>query len=215
MKKAISIIDAASKITSGMTVMMGGFLANGGANSIIDAILESDVTDLTLICNDTSFTEVGLGKLFGAKKVKKVICSYIGANERCQEQMNAGELEVVLVPQGTLAERIRCGGHGLGAVLTQTGVGTLVEEGKQTMELEGKKYIVETALRADVALIGASISDESGNLVYLGTSQNFNPLMAMAADTVIVEANEIVPTGSLSPESIHTPNVVVDYIVGK
>lgn len=215
MKKAISIDEAVAKISSGMTVMMGGFLANGGANSIIDAIVESEVEGLTLICNDTSFSNVGLGKLFGANKVKKVIASYIGANTYCQEQLNSGELEVVFVPQGTLAERVRCGGHGLGGVLTQTGLDTLVEEGKQVVEVDGKRYLLETPLRADVALIGASIADESGNLIYKGTSQNFNPLMAMAADVVIVEADVIVPVGDLAPESIHTPSVVVDHILVK
>ncbi len=215
MKKAIAINMAAAKISSGMTIMLGGFLGNGGANSIIDEILKTEVKDLTIICNDTSFTEVGLGKLFGAKKVKKVICSYIGANENCQAQMNAGELEVILVPQGTLAERIRCGGNGLGGVLTQTGLGTLVEEGKQVIELNNKRYLLEEALRADVALVGASIADESGNLFYKGTSQNFNPLMAMAADLVIAEADQIVPVGDLAPEVIHTPNILIDYIVTK
>ncbi len=215
MKKAISLNEAAAKIQSGMTIMLGGFLANGGANTIIDAILETDVKGLTVICNDTSFTEVGLGKLFGAKKVKKVICSYIGANEHCQTQMNAGELEIVLVPQGTLAERIRCGGNGLGGVLTQTGLGTLVEEGKQVIESDGKRYLLETALRADVALVGASVADESGNLFYKGTSQNFNPLMAMAADLVIAEADKIVKVGELEPEVIHTPNILIDHIVVK
>ena len=212
MSKQISLADALSKIKSGMTIMVGGFLSNGGANTIIDAIVESDIKDLTIICNDTSFDNTGVGKLFVAQKVKKVVASYIGGCVAGQEQMNAGTLTVELVPQGTLAERIRCGGCGLGGVLTQTGLGTLVEEGKQVIEVEGKRYLLETPLRADLALIGASIADEAGNLIYKGTSQNFNPMMAMAADTVIVEADKVVPTGSLAPETIHTPSVVVDYI---
>lgn len=212
MNKQISLADALSKVKSGMTVMLGGFLSNGGANTIIDAIVESDVKDLTIICNDTSFDNVGMGKLFVAKKVKKVIASYIGGNAAGQEQMNAGTLEVELVPQGTLAERIRCGGCGLGGVLTQTGLGTLVENGKQIIEVDGKRYLLETPLHADLALIGASIADEAGNLIYKGTSQNFNPMMAMAADVVIAEVDKLVPTGSLAPETIHTPGVVVDYI---
>lgn len=215
MKKMISLADALSKISSGMTIMVGGFLSNGGANTIIDAIVESDVKDLTIICNDTSFDNLGMGKLFVAKKVSKIIASYIGGNAACQEQMNAGELVVELVPQGTLAERVRCGGCGLGGVLTQTGLGTLVEEGKQIIEVDGKKYLLETPLHADLALIGTSIADEFGNLIYKGTSQNFNPLMAMAADTVIVEADKVVPVGSLASETIHTPGVVVDYIFSK
>lgn len=212
MSKQISIDEALSKIKSGMTIMVGGFLSNGGANTIIDAIVESEIKDLTIICNDTSFDNTGVGKLFVARKVKKVVASYIGGCAAGQEQMNAGTLEVVLVPQGTLAERIRCGGCGLGGVLTQTGLGTLVEEGKQIIEVDGKRYLLETPLRADLALIGASVADEAGNLIYKGTSQNFNPMMAMAADTVIVEADKLVPTGSLAPETIHTPGVVVDYI---
>lgn len=212
MNKQISLADALSKVRSGMTVMLGGFLSNGGANTIIDAIVESDVKDLTVICNDTSSDNVGMGKLFVAKKVKRVIASYVGANAAGQEQMNAGTLEVVLVPQGTLAERIRCGGCGLGGVLTQTGLGTLVEEGKQIVEVDGKRYILETPLRADLALIGASVADEAGNLIYKGTSQNFNPLMAMAADVVVAEVDRLVPVGALAPETIHTPGVVVDFI---
>ncbi len=212
MSKVITLADALSKISSGMTIMVGGFLSNGGANTIIDAIVESDITDLTIICNDTSFDNVGMGKLFVARKVKKIVASYIGGNAACQEQMNAGTLEVELVPQGTLAERVRCGGCGLGGVLTQTGLGTLVEQGKRIIEVDGKNYILETPLHADLALIGASIADEFGNLIYKGTSRNFNPMMAMAADVVIVEADKLVPTGSLASDAIHTPGVVVDYI---
>lgn len=212
MNKQISLADALSKVKSGMTIMLGGFLSNGGANTIIDAIVESDAKDLTIICNDTSFDNVGMGKLFVAKKVKKVIASYIGGNAAGQEQMNAGTLEVELVPQGTLAERIRCGGCGLGGVLTQTGLGTLVENGKQVIEVDGKRYLLETPLHADLALIGASVADEAGNLVYKGTSQNFNPMMAMAADVVIAEVDKLVKVGDLAPETIHTPGVVVDFI---
>lgn len=213
MNKQISVSDAVKKIKSGMTIMMGGFLSNGGANRVIDALVSSDVKDLTLIANDTSYDEVGLGKLFGAKKVKKMITSYIGANKVSQDQMNAGELEIEFVPQGTLAERIRCGGCGLGGVLTATGLNTIVEKGKQKITVEGKDFLLETALHADVALIGASLSDEKGNLVYLGTSQNFNPLMAMAADLVIAEVDKVVPVGEIKPEQVHTPAPLVDFMV--
>lgn len=142
-----------------------------------------------------------------------MIVSHIGTNPLTIEQFNNKELEVIFVPQGTLAEQVRCGGAGLGGVLTPTGVGTAVDEGKQKIELDGKTYLLETALRGDVALIGASIADQSGNLVYKGTTQNFNPLMAMACDLVIAEAEEIVETGSIPMEQVHTQNIFVDFIV--
>ncbi|MDB4497726.1 3-oxoacid CoA-transferase subunit A [Gammaproteobacteria bacterium] len=213
MNKKITVEDAAAKIKDGMTVMMGGFLANGGANRVIDALLKTDVKDLTIICNDTSYDAVGLGQLFAAKKIKKVIASYIGANKASQQQMNDGEIQVEFVPQGTLAERVRCGGCGLGGVLTQTGLNTIVEEGKQKIEVAGKEYILETALHADVALVGASLADESGNLVYYGTSQNFNPLMAMAADVVVAEVDKVVKVGEIAPEVVRTPAACIDFMV--
>lgn len=213
MNKKITVEDAAAKIKDGMTVMMGGFLANGGANRVIDALLKTDVKDLTIICNDTSYDAVGLGQLFAAKKIKKVIASYIGANKASQQQMNDGEIQVEFVPQGTLAERVRCGGCGLGGVLTQTGLNTIVEEGKQKIEVAGKEYILETALHADVALVGASLADESGNLVYYGTSQNFNPLMAMAADVVVAEVDKVVKVGEIAPEAVRTPAACIDFMV--
>ena len=212
MNKRISLSEAIAKIEDGMTVMVGGFLSHGGANRILDALSESDVKDLTIIVNDTSFSNKGVGKLFASGKVKHVIASYIGANEVSQSQMNDGSLKVTFVPQGTLAERIRCGGSGLGGVLTQTGLGTIVEEGKQVIESEGKMYFLETPLRADVALIGATKADETGNLIYKGTDRNFNPMMAAAADTVICEVEEIVPVGSFEQDNIHTPGILIDYL---
>ncbi|MDR2126661.1 MAG: CoA transferase subunit A [Prevotellaceae bacterium] len=213
MNKKITLEDAVSKIKSGMTIMVGGFLSNGSANRILDALSKSDVTNLTLITNDTSFSDKGAGKLLARKQLKKVIASHIGTNELTQQQMNDGEIEVEFVPQGTLAERIRSGGYGLGGVLTPTGLGTDIANGKQIINVDGKDYLLEKPLRADVALIGASKGDEAGNLVYYGTSQNFNPVMATAADLVIAEIDEIVPAGAIRPEAVHTPAIMVDYIV--
>ena len=196
-----------------MTLMIGGFLSTGSPNKILKLLAESEVSDLTIICNDTAFPDKGIGLLIAAKKVKKVISSYIGANPLTIEQFNNKELEVIFVPQGTLAEQVRCGGAGLGGVLTPTGLGTVVAEGKQVITLDGKEYLLEKALHGDVALIGASIADFSGNLYYKGTTQNFNPLMAMACDTVIAEVEELVPTGKIPMENVHTQGVVVDFLV--
>lgn len=212
MKKEITLEDAVSKIKDGMTVMVGGFLAAGGPLTIIDAMVEKGVKDLTVICNDTAFPDKSLGKLIVNHQIKKMIVTHIGTNPETANQMNAGELEVEFVPQGTLAERIRAKGAGLGGVLTQTGLGTMVAEGKEIVVVDGKEYLLEKPLGADVAILGASIADEAGNLIYNGTTQNFNPLMATAAEIVIVEANKVVKTGELAPESVHTPGIFVDYI---
>ena len=202
MKKLISVEEAVAKVKDGMTVMIGGFLSNGTPNAIVNALAQSEVKNLILI-----------GQLIANKQVKKVIVSHIGTNPCTSEQMNSGELEIEFSPQGTLAERIRSGGAGLGGVLTPTGIGTLVAEGKQVLNIDGKDYLLEKPLRADVALIGASVGDESGNLVYKGTTQNFNPLMATAADLVIAEVQELVETGDLYPELIKTPGIFVDFLV--
>jgi len=166
-----------------------------------------------VICNDTAFADKGIGLLISNKQVKKVITSHIGTNKATIEQFNAKEIEVVFVPQGSLAEKIRCGGAGLGGVLTPTGVGTIAEEGKQVITLDNKDYVLETAIRADVALIGASIADKKGNLFYKGTTQNFNPLMAMAADLVIAETQDIVEIDEIPMENVHTQAIFVDYVV--
>lgn len=215
MKKEITLEEAVSKIKDGMTIMVGGFLAVGAPVQIIDAIVEKGVKNLTIICNDTAFPDKSLGKLVVNHQVKKLYVSHIGTNPETANQMNAGELEIEFCPQGTLAERIRAKGAGLGGVLTTTGLGTIVEKGKEKIKVDGKEYLLEKPLGADVALIGASIADESGNLIYRGTTQNFNPTMATAADLVIVEAEKVVKTGELSPESIHTPGIYVDYIYRK
>lgn len=215
MDKLISLQDAVNKVKDGMTIMVGGFLTNGGPNTLMDALAKSDVKDLTLICNDGAYPDKGLGQLIANRKVKKVITSYIGSNPIAIDQMNAGELVVEFSPQGTLAERIRAYGAGLGGVLTPTGLGTVVQEGKSVITSNGKDYILETPLKADVAFIGASLSDKAGNLYYRGTTRNFNPLMAMSADVVIAETEEVVAAGSIDPENVHTPAILVDYIFTK
>jgi acetate CoA/acetoacetate CoA-transferase alpha subunit len=213
MNKIISVEEAVAKIKDGMTVMIGGFMAAGTPHKIIDALSKSKIKDLTVICNDTAFPDKGIGILVTNKQVKKIIASHIGTNPNTIEQFNNKELEVQFVPQGTLAEQVRCGGAGLGGFLTPTGIGTVVEEGKQKMTIDGKEYLLELPLRADVALLGANIGDESGNLLYKGTTQNFNPMMATAADLVIAEVEELVETGKIPMENVHTPAIFVNYIV--
>jgi acetate CoA/acetoacetate CoA-transferase alpha subunit len=215
MSKIISIAEAVSKVKDGMTIMIGGFLANGSPQSIIDALLKTDVKNLTLICNDTAFPDRGLGMLIANKQVKKVITSHIGTNPSTIDQFNAKEIEVEFNPQGTLAERVRSAGAGLGGFLTPTGLGTVVAEGKEVITVDGKEFLLEKPLRADIALLGASIADQEGNLVYLGTTQNFNPLMAMAADIVIAEVAELKETGEIPMETVHTPGIFVDFMVRK
>jgi len=213
MNKHITPEQAVSKIQSGMTIMVGGFLGNGSPLKILDLLAQSDVKDLTLICNDSAFPDKAYGKLIANGQVRKQITSHTGTNPVAIELMNAGTMEVEFVPQGTLAERIRSAGAGLGGVLTPTGLGTLVEKGKQKLTIDGKEYLLEKPLCADVALLGASLGDKSGNLIHQGTSQNFNPLMATAADLVIAEVSELVETGTFSPEAVHTPGIFVDFIV--
>lgn len=215
MKKTISLKDAVAMVKDGATIMVGGFLGTGAPAQLVDALVESGVKDLTVIANDTVFDGKGWGKLIENRQVKKIISSYIGGNAASIDQMNAGETEVELVPQGTLAERIRAKGAGLGGVLTPTGLDTVVEKGKKRITIDGKDYLLEKPLGADFALIGGSVVDELGNVFYRGTTRNFNPTMAQAADVVIVEAEKIVPVGELAPEVIHTPFIFVDYIYVK
>jgi len=214
MKKIISLEEAAKLVKDGMTIMVGGFLGVGSPERILKELIKNNVKNLTLIANDTSFPGQDYGDLVVHKMVKKVIVSHIGTNKETGNQMHSKELEVVLVPQGTLAEQIRAYGAGLGAVITPTGLGTVVEEGKEILEVDGKKYIVEKPLRADIALIRASKADKNGNLIYDKSARNFNPIMAMAADIVIVEPDEIVEVGELDPNFVMTPHIFVNYIVG-
>ncbi|HNV52638.1 MAG TPA: 3-oxoacid CoA-transferase subunit A, partial [Tenuifilaceae bacterium] len=202
--KFISAEEAASMVKDGMTVMIGGFMAVGSPHSIIAKMVEKGVKDLTIICNDTAFPDKGIGLLIANKQVKRVITSHIGTNPCTIEQFNNKEISIEFNPQGTLAERVRCAGAGLGGFLTPTGIGTIVEEGKQKINIDGRDYLLEKPLRADIALLGASISDNIGNLVYKGSSQNFNPVMATAADIVIAEAEEVVEVGQINPENVKT-----------
>lgn len=213
MNKIISIDEAVSQIKDGMTIMVGGFLGCGSPHRLIDALVEKGVKDLTLICNDSGFVDIGVGKLVVNKQIKKLIASHVGTNKETGIQMNSGEMEVVLVPQGTLAEQVRCGGAGLGGFLTPTGVGTVVEEGKQKMEIDGIEYLLEMPLRADVALIAGETVDKYGNVKYYGATRNFNHLMAPAADITIVEGEQIVDVGDLDPNDVVTPGIFVKYIV--
>lgn len=212
MKKEITLEKAVSMVKDGMTVMIGGFLGVGAPVQIIDALSKSGVKNLTVICNDTAFPDKSLGKMIVNKQIKKLYVSHIGTNPETSKQMNDKELEIEFCPQGTLAERIRAKGAGLGGILTTTGMGTIVAEGKRVINIDGKDYLLEMPLGADIALIGASVSDEMGNLVYKGTTQNFNPTMAMAADVVIVEAEKVVKTGEIAPEAVLTPGIFVNYI---
>ncbi|MGA7322930.1 MAG: 3-oxoacid CoA-transferase subunit A [Rhodomicrobium sp.] len=211
--KTISLEQAVALIPNGASLMIGGFMGVGTPERVIDEILGQEKRDLTVIANDTASPGRGIGKLIGAKRVRKAIVSHIGLNPETQRQMTAGQLEIELVPQGTLIERIRSGGHGLGGVLTQTGIGTPVEEGKQRIVADGKPYLLEVALRADFALVHAFLADYMGNLSYALTARNFNPVIAMAAETVIACADNIVPVGVISPDHVVTPAPVVDYLV--
>ncbi len=193
--------------------MIGGFMAVGSPERVIDEIVRQRKGGLTIIANDTAMPGAGIGKLITAGLVRKAIVSHIGLNPETQKKMLAKEMEVELIPQGTLVERIRCGAYGLGGILTPTGIGTVVEEGKRKLEVEGREYLVETALRADFALVQAFLADYLGNLSYALTARNFNPIIAMAADTVIVNAEHIVPVGVISPDHVVTPAPVVDYLV--
>ncbi|WP_313233149.1 CoA transferase subunit A [Tissierella praeacuta] len=213
MNKVISMDEAVAHIKDGMTIMIGGFLGCGSPHRLIDALVKKGVKDLTLICNDSGFPEIGSGKLVVNKQIKKLIASHVGTNKETGNQMNSGEMEVVLVPQGTLAEQVRAGGAGLGGFLTPTGVGTIVEEGKEKIVIDGKTYLLELPLRADVALIAGETVDKFGNIVYYGATRNFNTLMATAADIVIVEAENIVEVGEIDPNDVVTSGIFVDYIV--
>jgi len=213
MVKIVPAAEAPAMVKEGMTVMVGGFLACGTPQKLVDQVLEQGTKNLTLVCNDTAFPDQGVGKLIVTKQFAKVIVSHIGTNPETGRQMNAGELEVELVPQGTLAERIRSAGFGLGGILTPTGVGTPVEEGKQKLTVKGKDYLLELPIQADVALIKAYKADKSGNLVFRKAARNFNPLMATAARIVIVEAQQIVETGAIDPDEVMTPGIFVNYLV--
>ena len=212
-RKALTADQAAALVPDGATVMIGGFLGVGSPRRVIDALVARGAKGLTVIGNDTGRPELGIGRLVVAGCVARAIVSHIGTNPVTQQKMLAGEMAVDLVPQGTLAERIRAGGAGLGGILTPTGVGTVVAEGKQVIAVDGRDYLLEMPLRADVALLHCYEADYYANLTYRLTAQNFNPLMAMAADTVIAEPDEVVPIGVIPPDHVRTPGILVTHLV--
>ena len=212
--KAASVEEALTHIRNGQTIMLSGFTNVGSPNKFIVKMAEAGITDIDLISNDAGNDHTaGIGTLICQHRVRRLTASHVGLNPKVAEQMNAGTLEVVLVPQGTLAERIRCGGTGLGGVLTPTGIGTVVAEGKQVIQVDGRGYLLEKPLHAEVAVVKAWKADTSGNLVYRRAGRNFNPLMAMAADFVIAEVEELVEVGQLDPDEVMTPGVCVDLVV--
>jgi len=213
--RTLALSDAVATIPEGASVMIGGFMGVGTPEALVDELCRQRRRELTIIANDTARPGVGIGKLISARLVRKAVVSHIGTNVETQQQMLAGELVVELVPQGTLIERIRSAGYGLGGVLTATGVGTVVAEGKRTIEVEGRTFLVELPLRADFALVQAFLADYLGNLTYALTMRNFNPVMAMAAETVIADAEHIVPVGMIPPDSVLTPAPLVDYLVAR
>ena len=216
MPKFVSLQEAAAQVKDGMTVMIGGFLGCGTPHNVVKAILDSGAKDLTIIANDSPKPGYGLASLIDNHRVKRFIASHVGMNQNVADQMNAGEMEVILTPQGSLAEMVRAGGGGLGGVLTQTGLGTPVEDSPlvdRKIEIDGKDYLLMKPLHADVALIGAAKVDKAGNVWYKGTGRNFCPLMATAADVVIVEADTVLEIGEIEPENVVTQGIFVDYIV--
>lgn len=210
--KIINAKEAAALIKDGDSLMIGGFLGCGTAHKCVDELVKLGTKNLTMIGNDTAMADYSYGKLIVNKQVKKLIATHIGTNKETGRQMSAGELEVELVPQGTLAERIRASRSGLGGVLVSTGIGTLVAQGKEIIKVDGKEYLLEKPLKANVALVYATYADKYGNLAYDGTTRNFNALMAMAADLVIVEVEEVLDS-ALDPNRVVVPYVAVDYIV--
>jgi acetate CoA/acetoacetate CoA-transferase alpha subunit len=211
--KIVSVQEAVSHINDGCSIMIGGFLGCGTSEIMMDAIVEKGVKDLTIIGNDTGFETIGAGKLVTSKQVSHIIATHVGTNKQTGIQMASGETKVTLVPQGTLVEQIRAAGMGLGGVLTPTGLGTMVADGKDVITVDGKEYLLEKPVKADVAILKGTIVDKAGNVYFEGTTKNFQQMMAMAADTVIVEAEKLVEVGELDPNMVMTPAIFVDYIV--
>ncbi len=211
--KTRTIEQAVAMIPDGARLMIGGFMGVGTPERVVDELVKQGKKNLTVIANDNAMPGRGIGKLVDAGLVRHTIVSHIGLNPVTQKNMIAGTMQVEIVPQGTLIERIRAGGFGLGGILTRTGIGTIVEEGKRQIEVDGRHYLLETPLRADFALVRGFLADYYGNVAYTLTARNFNPLIAMAADTVIVEAENIVPVGMIAPDQVVTPAPLVDYLV--
>jgi acetate CoA/acetoacetate CoA-transferase alpha subunit len=211
--KVVRLERAVEAMPDGASVMIGGFMGIGTPERLIDEIVRQGKRGFTVIANDTAMPGCGIGKLISAQVVNTAIVSHIGLNPETQKKMIDSEIEVQLVPQGTLIERIRAAGYGLGGILTPTGVGTEAETGKRKIDVDGRQYLLETPLRADYALVEAFLSDYFGNLVYALTARNFNPIIAMAATTVIVDATHIVPVGMISPDHVVTPAALVDFVI--
>lgn len=211
----ISLEDAINKVQDGMTIMVGGFIGCGAPDQLLEEVCQKGTKNLTLIANDTGILGDAMSQLIVKRCVSKLIATHIGTNKETGRQMNAGELDVKLVPQGTLVEQIRSAGAGLGGVLTPTGIRTIVEEGKQKLVINGTEYLLELPVRADVALLNANKADKAGNLVYRRAARNFNPVMATAADIVIVLVDHIVEVGEIDPDEVMTPGIFIDYMVQK
>lgn len=213
MPQLISAEEAAALVKDGMTIMVSGFLGVGSAEHVLDAVVASGAKNLKVIVNDASFPHAGAGKLFEAEQAAEIICSYVGSHPKVGQMMQEGTVVVRLIPQGTLIEMIRCGGNGLGGVLSKVGLGTQVAETLETVTLNGEEWLYAPPLHADIAFIGATKVDGEGNAWYHGTSRNYNPTMATAADIVVCEAKEIVETGQIAPDDVHTPGILIDYVV--
>lgn len=211
----ISIQEAVNKVQDGMRIMVGGFIGCGAPDQLLQEICQKGRKNLTLIANDTGILGDALSQLIVKRCVSKLIATHIGTNKETGRQISAGELDVKLVPQGTLVEQIRSAGAGLGGILTPTGIGTVVEEGKQKLVVNGTEYLLELPVHANVALLNANKADKAGNLVYRRAARNFNPVMAMAADLVIVQVNQIVEIGEIDPDEVMTPGIFIDYLVQK
>lgn len=212
MNKLVSKSEIIKLFHDDMTLMCGGFANRGNPRKLIDMVVESGVQNLSIISNDAGDPDLTIGRLIRSRQAKKLIASHVGMNPELGQAVLEGRMELELSPQGTLAERVRCGGTGMGGVLIKTGLGTVIEEGKQKIEVNGQSYLLELPLTAEIALVKAYKADALGNLVYRGTQRNFNPLVAMAGKTVIVEAEEIVPVGALDMDEIHTPGVFVSLV---
>ncbi|MCO1603919.1 CoA transferase subunit A [Desulfosporosinus nitroreducens] len=215
MVQVVSLEEAISKVQNGMTIMVGGFIGCGAPDQLLDAVSQKGIKELTLIANDTGILGDAMSQLIVKRCVSKLIATHIGTNKETGRQMTEGELEVKLVPQGTLVEQIRAAGAGLGGILTPTGIGTIVEEGKQKFVANGTEYLLELPLGANVALLKAYKADKAGNLVYHRAARNFNPIMAMAVDFVIAQVDQIVEVGEIDPDEVMTPGIFIDYLVQK
>lgn len=213
MKRAIKPEAAAALIPDGSVLLIGGFMGVGSPHRLIDALVARGAKGLTVVANDTAMPGHGIAKLVTAGAISRLVTSHIGLNPETQAKMIAGEIEVELVPQGSLVERIRAAGVGLGGILTPTGLGTEVEDGKPVVEVDGKRFLLEKPIKGDFALIAAHRADYVGNLGYSLTAHNFNPIMALAAATVIAEPDEIVPIGVIPPDAVKTPGVLVDHLI--